>query len=1003
MNRKLARLGRTTLLLAFPLVALGFATRPPGRSELPRDPRQAQGMFEIEKGFAVELFASEPQIVDPVAMEIDEQGRIYVAELRAYPDRKERISTIKLLEDTTGDGRPDRSTVFADDLWWPKGILRWKRGLIVPDGTDLLYLEDSDADGKADVRRVLLTGFDVSNPQSGINSPLYGLDNWIYLGHNSPGTVLKRPGQEGVAVPNVSRRNFRFNPETGEVQPLASATQFGHTFDAWGRHLLVSNANHLFQEVVGARYLARNPELLVSSTTEILPVHGAAAEIFPIAVNPGYQLFTDVGVVTSASGLTTYLGGAFGPEYQGATFVGDPSHNLVHVDRLEDRGATFRAHRLQHGREFLASRDGRFRPVNFYVGPDGAMYVIDYYRGIVEQPRYLSSEVMQSGALYDGAGQGRIWRIVPAGGLPVKRPGELRLGYASSGELVRQLEQTNVWYRRTAQRLLVDRKDAAAVAPLEQMVRQGALPEARLHALWALEGMGRLGAETIRAALEDPAEGVRENAVRVAEIHLASSPGLVDALVAMAPTARGKVAFQLLLTLGEVDTPAIVAARERLLLGSVEEEWMQIAGLTARGLDVRTLFERAQSELSAQATPARTIFFRRLGVLMASRRDQVPGVVGRLLGVGADAGGGWWRGAVLSGIADRADSTAFPAAELPVLRTLLLDAFLSSEDDAIRSAALSLLAGVNLPAGAQRDAAMERVASLARDASRSASARADAVGFLARYDASRHAALFANLVSADTPIPVQAAAVRAMRQVGGAAPGRAILDRWPTLPEPVRNEAVNVLLADSAMVPLLVDALEQRRVQPSAIGWIRSKRLMMSPDTALRERSLAIFSPEKAAGDEVVRRYSTVVDLSGDAARGEQVFARTCAMCHQVGGQKGIAFGPDLATIRSRRTEFLLSDILLPSHEIAAGYEQWVVELRGGDQVAGLIRQETPTSVTIRSIGGAERTLARSEIARMEAVNASPMPEGLGQQIEVPEMADLIAFLRRPTTAAPAR
>ena len=146
-----------------------------------------------------------------------------------------------------------------------------------------------------------------------------------------------------------------------------------------------------------------------------------------------------------------------------------------------------------------------------------------------------------------------------------------------------------------------------------------------------------------------------------------------------------------------------------------------------------------------------------------------------------------------------------------------------------------------------------------------------------------------------------------------------------------------------------------------------------------------------------------MVDLPGDAARGEQVFARTCAMCHQVGGQKGVAFGPDLATIRSRRTEFLLTDILLPSHEIAAGYEQWVVELRGGEQVGGLIRQETPTSVTIRGIGGADRTIARSAIARMEAVNASPMPDGLGQQIGVPEMADLVAFLRRPMPAAAAR
>jgi putative membrane-bound dehydrogenase-like protein len=450
-------------------------------------------------------------------MEIDEAGRVYVVEMHGYPLDKGGSGKIKLLTDTDGDGKMDKSTPFAEGLTLPNGIMRWKNGVIVTDAPDVLYLEDRDNDGRADVRKVLLTGFALSNPQHNLNTPLYGLDNWIYLAHEPAVTAnvyRKEFGDEGKAVGfpgvpgapslpvNAAGRNVRFRPDTHELEILSGASQFGQTFDTWGHHFGVSNARHLFQEVLPARYALRNPDLLLSKSTQSLPDHGDAAEVFPITQNPQHQLLTDVGVITSACAVTSYLGGAFPEGFEETVFVAEPVHNLVHADTLTPKGASFAAARRYRDREFLASTDSWFRPVNFYVGPDGALYVLDYYRQIVEHPEWMSEEVNASGALYNGTDKGRIYRVVPTNFRPAA--GKPSLAGAPAAELVRALAHPNLWWRRTAQRLLVDGKAPAAVGPLAQLVRESPFAPARLHALWTLEGMGKLDTALIVRALRDP-------------------------------------------------------------------------------------------------------------------------------------------------------------------------------------------------------------------------------------------------------------------------------------------------------------------------------------------------------------------------------------------------------------------------------------------------------------------------------------------------------------------
>ncbi|MEX0601281.1 MAG: PVC-type heme-binding CxxCH protein, partial [Rhodothermales bacterium] len=394
--------------------------------------------FELHPDFQIELVASEPVVADPIDMEIDEYGHMYVLEFHSYPNNWSGADRIVQLRDTDGDGTMDESTVFADSLVQSMGIMRWKDGLIVTAPPEVIYLEDSDGDGRADVRRVLLTGFHQGDGEGDVNNPTYGLDNWVYLGNRRtsgedvrfapppggpragdarPGDAPSMDGPSAEDLPYIPsqavNRNIRFRPDTYEIESQSSGTQYGFAFDTWGHQLLNSNRNHIFEEVVPARYLDRNPNLLVSSATEAIPEHGAAAKVFPITENPDYQILTDVGEITSACGITFYDGGAFPEGFENVSFVGEPSHNLVHADRLHRAGPALAAERIRPHNEFLASKDAMFRPVNFYVGPDGALYVVDYYRKIIEGPEWLSDEVLASGTLYDGTELGRIYRITP--------------------------------------------------------------------------------------------------------------------------------------------------------------------------------------------------------------------------------------------------------------------------------------------------------------------------------------------------------------------------------------------------------------------------------------------------------------------------------------------------------------------------------------------------------------------------------------------------------------
>ncbi len=977
-------------------------------SKMAASAQKALSTFEIDSGFQIELVASEPLVADPVAMEIDEDGRMYVVEMHGYPLDKSGTGKVKLLTDTNGDGRMDESTVFADNLMLPTGIMRWKKGVLVTDPPDVLYLEDTDGDGKADIKNTILTGFAVSNPQHNLNTPLLGIDNWIYLAHEpsvttqfyeeafgDKGSEIFYPGvPDSPHLPeNSGGRNVRFRPGTHQLEMLSSKSQFGQTFDDWGHHLLLTNSNHVYQEVIATRYLERNPDLLVSNATQSLSDHGNAPKVFPITKNPEHQLLTNVGIITSACGLTMYQGGAFPTGFENVTFVAEPVSNLVHADRLGDKGTTFTASRLYPEKEFLASTDAWFRPVNMYIGPDGALYVLDYYRQIIEHPEWMAEEVVQSGALYNGTDQGRIYRITPKGTKPANWNKKPLPGGFTTEELIKALAHDNIWWRRHAQRLLIAQNEEKAVPLLKKMAQNTKAPFGRLHALWTLEGLGKLSPKLIMQALQDTVPGIRENAIRLAELHLNEVPELTEALLALQEDNDPKVRFQLLCTLGFIDTPPAAEARQNLLFENLQDEWMQIAALSATSSRGDVLLEavlaRYQEDNAAYASLAE-----RLSAMVAAGIESY--TIQRLIkkATATGAANSAWQAPVLEGLAKGITSNASSAVG-PEQQNQLIHAYFNHHSISVRQATLDVLKAAGLSEGSDTEAAMQQAQQVAGNRNLTAERRAEAIAFLALGNLETYDSFFKEMIVPAEPMPVQKAALYALSAKPGTTVSRYVLEKWPVLTPELRNAAINTFMGKPERITLLLDAIEEGSVQQTSIGWGRSVGLMTVKNDTLSTRARAMFGKKDDQSQEVILQYQAALNLEANQQKGQLVFEKNCAICHQMEGAAGTPFGPDLATIKNRRPASIMADILAPNLSIADGYDLWTVTLNNGELLQGVIGSETSTALTLRNPAGQETTIARKDIASLQALDVSAMPMGLENQISQQEMADLLAYIQQ--------
>lgn len=529
--------------------------RPPAPP--PRSPQESLKAIHVSPGFTVELVAAEPLVQDPVYVDWDERGRMWVVEMADYPfhehDGKVRGGRVKILESTRGDGVYDKATVFLDGLAYPTGLARWKNGVIVASVPEVFHAEDTDGDGKADRRTTLFDGFAKGNPQHLVNGFCWGLDGWYYGGNGDSGGKVRDVSTGRIH--DLSGRDFRFNPRGGEFQLQAGRAQYGRWRDDFGNWFANTNNAVGWHYFLDDRHLARNPKLAVPTLRQNL--NPSDTRIFPISA-PMRRLNqpTKVNVLTSSCNPMPYRDELFGPEFTGSLFLCEPANNLVHRETLTPDGVTFTSRRAagEASSEFLASEDNWSRFTQARTGPDGCLYVVDMYRLIIEHPEWIPPQMLGSLDLFAGQDKGRIYRVRPRGAKP---RGVTDISGLSDDGLARLLLSPNGWTRDNAQRLLVERGSKWSVSRTEGS------PAAQVQQLWTMHTLGTLSVGTLQSALRSPLAAVREHAVRLCEDRLSDKSLLEDVLKAAKDT-EPRVRHQAALSLGQADDPRRDAALSEL-------------------------------------------------------------------------------------------------------------------------------------------------------------------------------------------------------------------------------------------------------------------------------------------------------------------------------------------------------------------------------------------------------------------------------------------------------
>lgn len=974
-----------------------------GKSTPPFSPERALKTFRLPAGFHIELAASEPAVISPVAMTFDERGRLFVVEMPDYPLKKEAMGRIVMLEDRNGDGLFEHSTVFAENLHFPNGVMAWKGGILVTCAPDVLYLKDTKGDGRANVRQVVLTGFAETNPQLRVNAPIYALDNWIYLAYprvSTPSRYIKEFGDQGqpITFPDhpeakplkVHGTDVRFRPDKLKAESTAGNSEYGNAFDSWGARFTVWNNDHVRYVVLPNECIYRNPYLAIDESTESISDHERASRVFGITEHMEYIHDSELGHFTSACGISIYTAERFPAEYQGNYFVCEPASNLIHRDILTPTRATMIARRGSNGREFLASTDGWFRPVFTMVGPDGALYVVDMYRQVIEHPEWIPPEMMKDVNLYAGERRGRIYRVVPDGFKPGPQP---KLNQASAVELVAQLSNPNMWWRITAQRLLVERQDRSVVPSLEQLARQGSSLVGRIHALWTLEGLGGLDEELVVTVLGDPDPRIREQGVRLAEEYKHDGK-IRDQLLKMVDEPDDRVQLQQASLLGEMPSEKTFPVLQKIALRHMEDRWFRTVVLASAGENAELWF-RTMIKLKGfggNHSDGEKEFQSQLSSIIGARQndDEIARILA--MAAGSPIQAAWWQVPSLNGLATGLKRGSKQLTRLPTAQRRVV-ALLNASGADVRKAALRVAQQIDLTDSTDLQTIVKRASQGAQSQKALLDDRVVAIGIMGLDPTSATAPTLEKFLTAHEPPEIEVAAANALCNLRDPKLTTFLLDQWKSFVGPVRDALLAAFFSDRQRIPALLDAIQTGKVQAWTVKLGRRKQLLQSPDSEIRKRAEAIFADVPDDHKAVLDKYRPSLHMAGDAKRGQQIFRENCSECHKIRNY-GSEVGPDLLSVVTRPKESLLNDILLPSQNIEDGYEEYLVETTDGRMITGVMAHQTAATVTLRRAKGEEDTVPRNVIASLRSLNVSPMPDDLAQKISIDRMADLLAYLK---------
>ncbi len=983
----------------------------------PQKPADTLKSLEIHPDFKFTLMAAEPLITKPMNFEWAPDGSMWVAETPEYPNGKRGMrpdyrgkewkdhggidptpgmqtrkgqDKISRLVDTNGDGVMDKKEVFYEGLELVTGMVFYKDGVIVTQSPDVLWLRDTDHDGKCDKVEKLYTGLGNGDTHAVINNPRWGWDGWIYCTHGySGGKVTSGDGTK--AFGNMGSGVVRFKPDGSAFEQYSS--QGGNS---WGLEITGDNrvmwtqptSGTLLNEAVLPEYaLARGK---IGNTRSSFNIIGAQ-KTYPAMTweQAAYAQIDRIGDFTAGAGCAVYDGGTWPAEYNGDYFVTEPTINIVAHERLTPKGISSSAAKLpgREETEFIRSKDMWWRPIEVRVGPDGAVYVGDFYnQAVIHNDTRGPDHNSNNAAVRPDRDHyfGRIWRIDHK---DAKHNAVPDLSHAKAVDLANALAHPNRVVRMTASRLLIEmgtQKDIqlhAVIDPILKPLLTGwatATPETKIASLWTLAALGSVPADLYEKALTDKDPTVRRNIALVSE---SAGAGKVTDLL------RDPDAHVRLAALRAMGSHDISIKDANALIGA----WPKFDDD----------FQRSAAIGAAARNPAAS--------LAAAFDSAEPATLAPLINALTQSVSGQLASNIVIALASKPQS-------VDALKRSTLEALSKNVKDAppmtpeLKAALTQLLSGATgvsvLPIVAKWDSTGQlkdqvlkltaKLLSLADNPNAEETARIDSVRSLiglSRSDASILPPVLKQLGAENSPA-FQLALISALADSDHMAVGPALAAAYGKLPAAVQPTAFDTLLKRAAWANALLDAIKAGQIKIAAFNPAAGSRLRTHPDQAVAKRAVAMWeelNPGAQMKKQLIAKLSNSVQQPGDAQNGKTTFTATCAICHNYDGA-GADIGPGLTGMGAHGALELLTAIVDPNAEVDPSFLQWNIETRNGGAFAGVIAAENPTTITLKSLAGVQQVKV-SDIKSRVNTGFSLMPEGFGG-LPPEQIRDIIAYMQ---------
>ncbi|MEY4306886.1 MAG: hypothetical protein RJA95_254, partial [Verrucomicrobiota bacterium] len=897
------------------LVDLRYPVGGPSRAE------KAIAAFQMQPGFKAGVIATEPLINKPIAVQWDERGRMWVAETPEYPNGRRPLTAeswreggvlvpgsydrpaqdkISVLVDTDGDGIADKKQLFHEGLELITGFCPYKDGVIAVCQPHIVWLRDTDGDGKADKEVVLYGGFTPGDTHFVANHFVVAPDGWIYASNGGGGEVFPVANPERKV--RLSSGTFRFKPDGSAIEQIAS--QGGNSFgnEVTGKmelyHGKATNGNPIQHVVLPESVLAKAPGTPAKAFNSVNPRRPVLRADLPDRA-PLLQI-DQVGYYTAACSVAVQEHGAWPEEYRDTIFITEPILDIIHFEKLMPSGPTFLGEVTLKDREWLRSMDHWFCPIDVSFGPDGAMYVLDFYTPVVAHNDTRGPLHSKSGASVRPDREhyfGRIYRIqhdaAPKFAIP-------DLSKADVAGLVAAFDHPNKVVRFNALRVLMD-KDAgllaSAVGPLMTMVRSDAKVEARILALWALQRLDRLEDGLLRVLCADADAAMRKNAFLVAEAARSKLP--TDVYAAALNDAEPRVRLAALRAMGSAPLEPSAGALLLKAQATMTDDWSKAAATAAAAANPGPVLAGI---LAGQADAAGAEFARTLAASVSGDDAAL------VLAAAAKSVNRPVAAAVVRELASRRVSAP---ASLDSARTSLR-ALLASQDDAIAgsAAALAALWFTDGSLKAELAAAADRLLPVLADTKASVEAQVAAARVLVLLrdiDPKVRPALTEALSGSREAVAV--ATVGALATSGDASVGKLLYAAFPKSAGTFRATLFSALAGRTEWAGLVLDALEAKSLSAMQLGPMQVSQLVRHPDEGVAKRAASVLAKLNAgstpAKDELVAKLRAEVEKPGDAAKGKELFTAVCQTCHKI-GNVGNDFGPNLQGIGSHPAAELL-------------------------------------------------------------------------------------------------